>query len=234
MTTTSLRRTVVSAVLIVALVAAIVSYLHIQHLAVRSGQSMLASVLLPFSIDGTVAAASMVMFGAARRGEKPPRLARGMLGLSIAATLAANVAEGMSHGIVGAAVSGWPAVAFAGAVEMFMWDVRRGAATPVRAPVARRARPAAPVQAPVAPHPEPVTPDSGPVAELPPKQSDAIRLAIEQTGSQRKPGMEKSQEVDVIAAWLADRGQQPERQRIYDVMRRDQGRNLALANGKAG
>ena len=157
MTTTALRRTVVSAVLIVALVAALVSYLHIQHLAMRSGQSMLASLLLPFSIDGTVAAASMVMFGAARRGEKPPRLARAMLGLSIGATLAANVAEGMSHGIVGAAVSGWPAVAFAGAVEMFMWDVRRGAATPVRAPVARRARPSAPVSPfrHVAPDPAP-------------------------------------------------------------------------------
>lgn len=226
MTTTALRRTVVTAVLIVALVAAIVSYLHIQHLAIRSGQSMLASLLLPFSIDGTVAAASMVMFGAARRGEKPPRLARMMLGLSIAATLAANVAEGMSHGIVGAAVSGWPAVAFAGAVEMFMWDVRRGAAAPVRSPVARRARPSAPVSEPVAPQPAPAVPDPGPAAGL--SQSGSIRWAIAETGSQ---------DPREIVEWLARHGYEVPQRRVYrHLPRRDSEHpepGRALANGKA-
>ena len=40
-----------------------------------------------------------------------PALARWLLGLGIAATLAANVAHGPGHGLIGAAVAAWPAVA---------------------------------------------------------------------------------------------------------------------------
>ena len=40
-----------------------------------------------------------------------PALARWLLGLGIVATLAANVAHGLGHGIIGAAVAAWPAVA---------------------------------------------------------------------------------------------------------------------------
>jgi hypothetical protein len=37
-------------------------------------------------------------------------LARWLLGLGIAATLMANMAQGWSHGLVGAVVAAWPAV----------------------------------------------------------------------------------------------------------------------------
>ena len=46
------------------------------------------------------------------------------LGLGIAATLAANVAHGLGHGPVGAAVAAWPAVALAGSYELFMTIIR--------------------------------------------------------------------------------------------------------------
>ena len=61
-----IRAATAAAVLVVAAIAAVVSFVHIEHLAVTHGQAALAAYLLPLSIDGTVAAASMVMLQAAR------------------------------------------------------------------------------------------------------------------------------------------------------------------------
>jgi hypothetical protein len=47
----------------------------------------------------------MVMLDSARWNEPVPALARWLLGLGIAATLAANVAHGRGHGLIGAAVA---------------------------------------------------------------------------------------------------------------------------------
>jgi hypothetical protein len=59
-----------------------------------------------------------------RRTTPVPALARWLLGLGIAATLAANVAHGLGHGLIGAAVAAWPAVALAGPRELLMTVVR--------------------------------------------------------------------------------------------------------------
>ena len=67
--------------------------------------------LVPLTLDGLIYASSMVMLDSARRKALVPALARWLLGLGIAATLAANVAHGLGHGPVGAAVAAWPAVA---------------------------------------------------------------------------------------------------------------------------
>jgi hypothetical protein len=53
-----------------------------------------------------------------------PALARCLLGLGIAATLAANVAHGLGHGLIGATVAAWPAVALVGSYELLMMIVR--------------------------------------------------------------------------------------------------------------
>jgi hypothetical protein len=66
----------------------------------------------------------MVMLDSARRGVRVPALARWLLGLGIAATLAANVAHGLGHGPVGAAVGAWPAVALVGSYELLMMIIR--------------------------------------------------------------------------------------------------------------
>jgi Protein of unknown function (DUF2637) len=120
-----LRAATAVAVLLVAAIAAVVSFIHIQQLAVTHGQTWLAAVLLPVSIDGTVAAASLVMLRAARRDIGTPWLARTMLGLAVGATLAANIGYGLPYGIPGAMLSGWPAVAFVGCAEMAIGMVRR-------------------------------------------------------------------------------------------------------------
>jgi hypothetical protein len=53
---------------------------------------------------------------------------RWLLGLGITATLAANVAHGLGHGLTGAAVAAWPAVALVGSYELLMMVIRAAAA----------------------------------------------------------------------------------------------------------
>jgi hypothetical protein len=62
----------------------------------------------------------MVMLDPARRKVPVPPLARWLLGLGIAATLAANVTHGLGHGPVGVAVAARPAVALVGSYELLM------------------------------------------------------------------------------------------------------------------
>jgi hypothetical protein len=56
-----------------------------------------------------------------------PRLARWMLALGILASLAVNVAQGWSHGLVGAVVAAWPAVSLVGSYELLAWIIRTAA-----------------------------------------------------------------------------------------------------------
>ncbi len=119
------------AVLVVAGIAAVISFVHIEHLAVTHGQTTLAAMLLPLSIDGTVAASSLVMLRSARMTLPTPMLAQVMLVLAVLATLACNVLFGAGFGIVGALLSGWPAVAFIGCAEMAIGMIRRARTAPV-------------------------------------------------------------------------------------------------------
>jgi hypothetical protein len=66
----------------------------------------------------------MVMLDSARRKVPVPALARWLLGLGIAATLAANVAHGLGHDLTGAVVAAWPAVALIGSYELLMMVIR--------------------------------------------------------------------------------------------------------------
>ena len=74
------------------------------------------------------------MLRAARAGLGTPRLARFMLGLAVAATLASNVAYGARFGITGSLLSGWPAVAFIGSAELAIGMARRARAGTTPAP----------------------------------------------------------------------------------------------------
>jgi hypothetical protein len=110
--------------------AAVVSYSHIYDLARAHGQSGTAARLLPLSVDGLILAASLVMLHEARSGHSAPVRAYLMLGLGVAATVAANVLYGLGFGALGAVISAWPAVAFVGAVEMCMWLIRKARPEP--------------------------------------------------------------------------------------------------------
>src|ERR1700685_747796 len=92
------------AVLGVAAVAAVASYEHAYDLVRAHGEAGWAARLVPLRVDGLIYASSMVMLDCARRGTSVPALARWLLGLGIAATLAANVAHGLGAGPIGTAV----------------------------------------------------------------------------------------------------------------------------------
>jgi hypothetical protein len=70
----------------------------------------------------------MVVLYAARHRMPVPSLARWLLGLGIAATLTANMAQGWSHGPAGALVAAWPAASLVGSYELLVWLIRTSGA----------------------------------------------------------------------------------------------------------
>jgi Protein of unknown function (DUF2637) len=113
-----------AAVLAVAGIAAYVSYWHAYAAVLAHGETGITARLEPATIDGLVYASSMVVLYAARHRVPVPSLARWLLGLGIAATLTANMAQGWSHGLVGAVVAAWPAVSLVGSYELLVWLIR--------------------------------------------------------------------------------------------------------------
>jgi Protein of unknown function (DUF2637) len=93
-----IRWSTASVVVGVAAVAAVASYEHAYALIRAHGEVGWSGRLVPLTVDGLIYASSMVMLNSARRRVAVPPLARWLLGLGIAATLAANVAHGLGHG----------------------------------------------------------------------------------------------------------------------------------------
>jgi len=89
-------------------VAAVASYGHAYALVRAYGEAGWTARLVPFTVDGLIYASSMVLLDSARRKMPVPALAQWLLGVGIAATLAANIAHGLGHGRAGAAVAPWP------------------------------------------------------------------------------------------------------------------------------
>jgi hypothetical protein len=139
---TAIRASTAAVVLAVAGIAAYISYWHAYAVVRQYGESGVTAMLEPGTIDGLVYASSMVILHAARHRLPVPRLARWMLALGIAASLAVNVAQGWSHGLVGAAAAAWPAVALVGSYELLAWMIRTTAGSgPDHAPSTDHAGP---------------------------------------------------------------------------------------------
>ncbi|GAA0577389.1 DUF2637 domain-containing protein [Actinomadura livida] len=120
MTDRLIRITTALAVVAVAAVAAVISYRHAYELVHAHGETGPTARLVPFTVDGLIWAASMVILDASRRQQPAPPLAKWSLAVGIVATVGANVAHGASHGVIGALVSAWPALALVGAFELLM------------------------------------------------------------------------------------------------------------------
>jgi len=159
----------VAAVLLVATVAAIVSFEHMREVAARAGEGWRAW-LLPLSVDGLVVAASMVLLTRHRAGLPGGRLAWSALLGGVGASLAANVAAA-EPATTARVVAAWPALAFAVAFELLLQQRRMPAAGPVVESVERVVEdPPSPdlvvdVDEPVEPAPE-VDPLAARAAEL--------------------------------------------------------------------
>lgn len=70
--------------------------------------------MVPQTVDELIYAVSMVMPDSARRKVLVLALARWLLGLRIAATLAGNMTHSPGHGVMGAAATTRPAVSLIG------------------------------------------------------------------------------------------------------------------------
>jgi hypothetical protein len=119
------RQTLAAAVpvAVVAIIAGIVSYAHIEGLALAVHQSLATARMLPFSVDFLIVAGSVILLAGS---------ALGWLAVvpGVAATLFANVESGLPHGLLSAMVAGWPAIAFVLATfTLERWLVTR--ATPL-------------------------------------------------------------------------------------------------------
>ena len=124
----AIRLSTAAAVLAVAGIAAYVSYWHAYAVVRAHGENGITARLEPATIDGLVYASSMVILYAARHRVPVPSLAHWLLGLGIAATLTANMAQGWSHGPVGAVVAAWPAASLVGSYELLVWLIRTSGA----------------------------------------------------------------------------------------------------------
>jgi hypothetical protein len=133
-TDTVIRASTAAVVLAAAGIAAYISYWHAYAVVRQYGEGGVTALLEPGTIDGLVYASSMVILHAARHRLPVPRLARWMLALGITASLAVNVAQGWSHGVVGAATAAWPAVALVGSYELLAWMIRTTGGGPDHVP----------------------------------------------------------------------------------------------------
>lgn len=151
MTDRLIRTTTAMAVLTVAVIAAIISYRHAYELVAAHGESGPTARLVPLTVDGLIWAASMVILDANRRDHPVPALAKWSLGMGIVATIGANLAHGVGHGVVGALVSAWPAVALVGSYELLMALIRTEPRTAPEPASKSSAAPAAEPEVPRAP-----------------------------------------------------------------------------------
>jgi hypothetical protein len=103
----------------VAVIAAVVSFAHIESLALANGYTIGTARLLPFSVDGLLLASSLSLAAGGR-----PWLSRVGLVLGVAATVAANVVFGVQFGAVGALVNAWPAISFVVSSEILVGMMR--------------------------------------------------------------------------------------------------------------
>lgn len=110
-----------SPVAAVAVVAGIVSYSHVEGLALVTGESLTDARLLPLAVDGLIVAGSVVLLAGYALGWLA-------VGLGVTGTLFANVMHGLPYGPAAAVVAAWPACAFSVSsyiLERFI--VRQGA-----------------------------------------------------------------------------------------------------------
>ena len=119
-----IRWTTTLSVVVLAGIAAIVSYRHMFVLVHRYGETSWTAVLLPVSVDGMIVASSMSLLASSRQGERSGVLPWVLLIVGSAASLAANVAVA-EPSAVGRLIAAWPSAALIGSYELLMRQIRR-------------------------------------------------------------------------------------------------------------
>jgi hypothetical protein len=120
------RWVTIAAVLLLAGIAAVVSYSHMYELALRHGEPEWRAALFPLSVDGMIVGASMTLLSDARHGRKGGALPWALLILGSTASLAANVAVA-DPTTWSRIIHAWPSFALIGAYELLMREFRTAA-----------------------------------------------------------------------------------------------------------
>src|SRR3954465_6204413 len=102
-----IQLTTTISVLLLAAIAAVVSFRHMHELALLHGEDALVAALIPLAVDGTIVASSMSLLLASRYGSRGGLLPWMLLIVASLASLGANmmVAE---PSLMGRAIAGWP------------------------------------------------------------------------------------------------------------------------------
>ncbi|WP_150253098.1 DUF2637 domain-containing protein [Nocardiopsis deserti] len=120
------RWVTITAVLLLAGIAAVVSYSHMYELALRHGEPEWRAALFPLSVDGMIVGASMTLLSDARHGRKGGLLPWTLLIVGSGASLAANVAVA-DPTMWSRIIHAWPSFALIGAYELLMREFRTAA-----------------------------------------------------------------------------------------------------------
>lgn len=114
-------------VVMVAGVAAVVSYEHMREVAEVAGEEW-RSVLLPLSVDGMIIAATLNAWQAKRNRQDVPAMTKVAIAVGLVVSVAANVAVPflpvLAGGLLSALVAAWPPIALAIAFEELL-SIRR-------------------------------------------------------------------------------------------------------------
>ncbi len=112
--------------LMLAVIAAVVSYSHMYELALRHGEPEWRAALFPLSVDGMIVASSTTLLSDARNGRRGGLLPWTLLIIGSAASLAANVAVA-DPTMWSRIIHAWPSFALIGAYELLMREFRTAA-----------------------------------------------------------------------------------------------------------
>ncbi|MGW3352156.1 DUF2637 domain-containing protein [Nonomuraea rubra] len=128
-----IHRATTATVIVLAAIAAAISYRHLHMLAMRHGETAWSAALLPISVDGMILAASLTLLADSRRGRRGGPLPWGLLILGSLASVGANIAVA-EPSLIGRIVAAWPAIALIGGMELAFKMVRSSVArsTPIR------------------------------------------------------------------------------------------------------
>lgn len=110
-------------VTVVALTSAIISYGHVRSLALDQGQTALAALLYPLSLDGAIAAAVAAILAKSRQGRQASMMTWLLLGLGLSGSLAANIASAEPT-ITARVLAGFPPLMLAVGIEVLASLVR--------------------------------------------------------------------------------------------------------------
>jgi Protein of unknown function (DUF2637) len=119
--------TTTGCVVLLAVIAGTVSYLHMHQLVAGHGQPGWVAALTPLSVDGMIVAASTALLADSRSGGRGGLLPWILLVTGSVASLAANVAVAEPTA-TGRVIAAWPSFALIGSYELLMRQVRRNAA----------------------------------------------------------------------------------------------------------